>query len=308
MLIGRGSRAAGDRRAAAYPVQGALQASLEQRRSVISSATGRPVRLELTSAGEVAFALARSHGDPDVESLRASRLRALVDDCGLRHVLGSDSSENLAARPGALGNDRRRPCRAFRRLGPGTSWELLEGLPHLSPRDADFEPALCVLLPPSVRAGWEAGPDCAVGIRGWSYRARLCSYALDEATIGAVEAWTGMPVRCVLCQTLELRMVVAAFVAGQMGMEYATDLSSRSGPVSEAAATGTGATSYPSSAGSRAKGHAAGSNASRGLDGWAALEGRRSPSSGGEGRSAQAAMEAIPLALARIPVDSAHYE
>ena len=83
--------------------------------------------------------------------------QALADHCGLRYVLTNGSGEGLDARHGRVGTIEATIAGLSDGWGPELLG-LLEGLPHLLPRDADFDPALCVLLPPSIRARWAIEP------------------------------------------------------------------------------------------------------------------------------------------------------
>ncbi len=279
---------------------------LEQRQRLLASALSRPVKLELASADEVELARANCRGDAASYSLRFSRLWRLVNDCGLRYVLDARADPvDGSGRPGTETVES-----ALQGLANGWGPELLgllEGLPHLLPQDADFEPALCVLLPPSVRARWQVEPIAPWGFED-GHIVLGCEHALDEDTIRSIVTWTGMPVRSVLCEGLELRAVLAAYASAHFGPESDARLQRR--PVIETDGADMGQAPYRWTAKAQVHEYRSNATTARHSDGSVAGEERRSPLPGGESATAQSAMDAIPLPLARslsiVPVMSDH--
>ncbi|MDB5075219.1 MAG: hypothetical protein JWO42_1398, partial [Chloroflexi bacterium] len=181
-----------------------------ERRAELSAITGRPVQLVTASHAEIEIALARSRGGATTQALRWDRFGFLVRDCGLGYLL-AEHEQKPQSGPDDQATDR--VAAAAAELPDGWGPELLgllEGMPHMSERDAPFDPALCVLLPPEVRAGWGTFPIVPRGLED-GYLVLGCDRMPDEKILRAVTGWTGFQVRCILCETALLRLVIDTF-------------------------------------------------------------------------------------------------
>jgi cellulose synthase/poly-beta-1,6-N-acetylglucosamine synthase-like glycosyltransferase len=280
----------------------ALLDALESRRQSLSNQVSRPVRLEMASEGEIALALAESHGDRSVESMRVSRLRALVDDCGLKYVLTGRSGKGSDATVNDILDD----------LVDGWGPELLgllEGLPHLLPSDPDFDPALCVLTPPSVRSRWDVDP-----IVPWGFEEGCivfgCVRKPNEASVRAIDAWTGMRTRFVLCEAPELQRAIDAHRSGRPSGDPASGASSPFGRVRETALAVLGEARNPVRPADQVEPVDASTLAGRGQTRSNATALRTRSAAQGDGPAGQASLGAIPAAMARslsiVPIMGGH--
>ena len=168
--------------------------------ATLAAAAHRPVALLAADGEEIAIALALCSADPTVQQRRRRRLTALAASIGLGAQV--DAAIDTLFEPAGAARPSGDECWGPELLG------LLEGLPHLDLAADHFPPSFELLLPLHLRSTSAAAPLAPWAVFGEWLLLGCATNPDPEATV-AIEIWTGLRVRPILCSPEVLRAASA---------------------------------------------------------------------------------------------------